>query len=190
MNKAKLNASPKIVINKKNFVFKEAIDLLNQERLTSRKYISDVGIDSLYSPLKEDNDYEDIKPSPRKQNLDPSYNPFGATSIQSEKSSLMNKILSFTKSKSVLGCTGNFLNRVEDTTENLPYRRSEVPKYNHEYSRQNTKSDSEPVLSDRLPLFKLSFDLASNKEESTNHENSMLSSEISVASSITPRLNI
>lgn len=39
MAAARTNISPKIVINKKNFVFKEAIDQLNQERLSTRKII-------------------------------------------------------------------------------------------------------------------------------------------------------
>lgn len=167
-----MNVSPKIVINSKNFVFKEAIEQLNKERLWSRKVIPNNGLEWLYTPTKE------ILSSVRRQNLDPTFNPFEITK-KPEKSTLMHEVFAINKSKSDLGYTGNFLNRVKDTSENLPNRRSDITKYNHDFISKNTRSDVESLKSDGLPSSQFSFELTSNKEESTNNENSMFSNEIS-----------
>lgn len=136
------------------------------------------GLECLYTPTKQIVERQEIMSSARKQNLDPTFNPFEIIK-KPEKSTLMHDVFAFNKSKSDLGYTGDFLNRVKDCSENLPNRRSDITKYNHDFISKNTKSDIESLKSDGLPSSQFSFDLASNKEESTNNENSMFSNEIS-----------
>lgn len=100
--------------------------------------------------------------------------------VKKPEAHLKGKNLKFiwNKSKSDLGNTGGFLSKVQDSVDSLPQRFSEAQKYSPNYIKINLKSETKSLKSEEMITAKCSMESRTNKEGSTNVENSIISNQM------------
>ena len=158
---------PKIAISKKNFNIKNEVDKLSEDFRSNHQ-----------SESKDECSISSDKVA--KNIIDSSFNPFEVSKKPEVKINPKHWDFVVNKSKSDLGNTGWFLNKVEGS-QNAPNRHSEALKYNHNYIHKEFKNDVVSIRSDEMITSKWSRESKTNKEGSTNLENSIISNQISSA---------
>ena len=93
-----------------------------------------------------------------KPKMDHNFNPFEIANKPERQNIPRNKIFATNKSKSDLGFSGNFLSRVEDSSDNVPNRHSEALKYNCRLKTKASDSESKTVKSDKDDHLRFSFE--------------------------------
>jgi hypothetical protein len=107
----------------------------------------------------------------------PSFNPF---EVASNPEIPWNRHTNYVenKSRSDLGYWGSFLSKIEDSNDSFPKRKSELSKPSKFNAIKNQFTwDAESMNSGKGTSAKLSFETPSGKEDSSNHENSILSND-------------
>jgi len=175
----KIIISPKIVINKKNYVFKEAIDQLNSERQNTRK-ISIERKKLKNNEIKYQNQRVPTELQIHRQWSDvhaPSFNPFEtAEAVEINQESNRHDKYVDLRSKSDVCIGKDFLNRIESTNDSKIGRRSDLVHHNnHYYSKPIKQFQNYYASIVDTSNSKLSNDTGSNKEISGNNSSSVLS---------------
>jgi hypothetical protein len=166
-NPTKQTTSPKIVINKKNFVFGEAIHQLNKDKNVTKKHL----------PIRKARSTADVgKVAPktlhqgRIQAEVPSFNPFEISSqTQTRRFKPINKAHEI-RSNSDVHANNGFLSRVETFSDSKQGRRSDVVPHDNPFSSTFKNLYTE--------FNKLNTGPDSNSNIESSNENSMLSNEV------------
>ena len=168
--------SPKIVINKKNYVFKEAIEQLNKDRQGTRRiYLND----DLPNQCEELSDSQKLINQYKNRQDIASFNPFEIAGNSDVENNNFIKSDKHRSNSDIISC-GGFLNRVEVSNENNHGRRSDIAHYSKpglNITKQYSL-DAKSIKSGKVSNSKLSVDTFSNKNSSNNNENSILSYEV------------
>lgn len=167
------------MINRKNYVFKEAIEQLNKERKSINKWYDS---ENVTEPNAFNGNYQQRTNWAKYKHDLPSasFNPFEVALNQD--SDVLNPITAeSSRSKSDAGFWGSFLNRVETSHDKNVGRRSDIQHYKQRVGISKMNSyDTSSVKLGMMSTSKLSVDTFSNKESSNNNnEWSTLSYEVS-----------
>lgn len=172
MNK---NISPRVIVNKKNFVFGESINILNSEKLNNKKKLI----------IRNNNSNSDLQAEESRSVMNqrskadiPNFNPFEISSQNHPKRFIKQVKNVDTRSNSDIIDKNCFLNRVESLSDSKKGRRSDIVHHNNPFSStiKNLYNEYNQMILGGEDSCKISPESQSNKESSNS--NSVRSSEV------------